>query len=324
MQLEGKHGAIRHFLMDCEIKSRTSPTLQSYEHHLRVLSSLLQEVCEVTELEQVTVIHLRQCVQYLLTKPVRSASLRPNDTVLSTNSVRGHVRVWKAFFTWCFREELIDVNPTVRLTPPKPEKRIKPTLSPEHIEKMLNSCDLSTDMGFRDYVILLLLFDTGIRLAEICALKVRDVQDTYIKVYGKGRREREVGIHPEVSKLLWKYIHKHRFPQKEGEVYLFVGRRGPLHKTGLQEILERIQRASGLGDVHISPHVFRHTFAKMYLERGGDLFSLSREMGHSDVSITKIYLEDFSSSQARKEHTTYSPVGSINLKKSRMGTKRKK
>ena len=107
-------------------------------------------------------------------------------------------------------------------------------------------------------------------------------------------------------------------------MYLFLSRRGPLHKTGLQEILERVQRASELGDVQISPHVFRHTFAKMYLERGGDLFSLSREMGHSDISITKIYLEDFNSSQARKEHTTFSPFGSINLKKSRIGTRRKK
>ena len=88
---------------------------------------------------------------------------------------------------------------------------------------MLDSCDTSTDVGFRDYVILLLTLDTGMRLSELASLKISDIHDTYVKVYGKGRKEREIGIHPQVSKLIWKYISKYRHPLDENEQALFMG-----------------------------------------------------------------------------------------------------
>ena len=320
MQLDGEKGVVRHFLMDCEVRSRTRATLSSYRQRMAALLRLLREVCGVTELESVTVLHLRQCVQYLLTHPVEKGNGREpeNGVGLSANTIRGYVRVWKVFFYWCCREDLIAASPAERLKPPKPEKRMKPTLSPEHVERMLEACDTSTPMGFRDYVILLLLFDTGMRLTEICSLRLADYHDTYIKVLGKGRKEREIGLHPEVSKLLWKYVNKYRKGKNADEPYLFVtvrGGRGPISKTSVGRIIKSAQQKGGLGDVQISPHVFRHTFAKLYLSRGGDLFKLSREMGHSDVSVTRIYLEDFGSTEARKEHASFSPVESIHLKK---------
>ena len=67
----------------------------------------------------------------------------------------------------------------------------------------------------------------------------------------------------------------------------------------------------------MSAHTFRHTFAKFYLQRGGELFKLSREMGHSTVQVTEIYLKDFRSSEARREHTSYSPIGELSLRKKR-------
>lgn len=324
MKLEGEHGVIQHFLMDCRVRSRSKHTLLSYEHCLFVLARLLRELCSIDELERVEIINLRQCVGHLLTAPVANVSGRrstDSGKALSVNSVRGYVRVWKVFFNWCFQEGLVESNAATRLAVPKPEKKVKPAFTSEHVEKMLAVCDASTPMGFRNYAILLLLFDTGIRLAEICSLTVADVHDSYIKVLGKGRKEREVGIHPEVSKLLWKYIHKYRRPHSPDEQRVFIGQKGPLTNSGLQQLLERIQHAAGLDDIQVSPHVFRHTFAKLYLMRGGDVFKLSREMGHSDVAITKVYLEDFGSEQARTEHNSYSPVGTIDLKKHR---KRKK
>jgi len=180
---------------------------------------------------------------------------------------------------------------------------------------MLATCDRSTALGFRDYVMLLLLFDTGLRIAEICNLSVADVHDTYIKVFGKGRKEREIGLHPEVGKLIWKYVHKYRRPANPTVIGLFLGRGGkPLHPSGVQTILKRIQRAAGLTDIKLSAHVFRHTFAKMYLARGGEVFKLSREMGHSQVQVTEVYPRDFNSTEARKEHSAFSPIANIELK----------
>lgn len=159
---------VEHFLMDCAVRTRTKYTLISYRQRLGVVVQLLEKLCQVSELEQVTVIHLRQCVGHLFSADfeMHQGRMRTGDT-LSATTVRGYVRVFKAFFHWCYQEELIDHNPATRLAPPKPPTRIVPTLTPEHIEKMLATCDRNTDIGFRDYVILLLLFDTGMRISEI-------------------------------------------------------------------------------------------------------------------------------------------------------------
>jgi integrase/recombinase XerD len=323
---------LKHYLIDVD-NNLGDLTLKKYTQCLGVLLQLLATVCtdqrgnsvSVVDLEQVTTFYLRQCVQHLLTTPVNLASShgrRPEyGETLAPSTVKGYIRVWKAFFGWCFEEELIDTNPAVRLKHPKAPKRIRPAFIAEHIEKMLAACDTSTLDGFRDKVILLLLLDTGLRISEISALCVYDVHDTYIKVMGKGRKEREVGIYPEMSKLLWKYIHKHRAPANPNEAALFIGRGKRLQAPGIHAVIKRIQKASGLEDIKFSAHVFRHTFAKMYLKSGGDLFKLSRQLGHSDVQTTKIYLEDFNSSDARKDHDSFSPLAGIDLKKR---SKRKK
>jgi len=321
MKLTGDDGVIKHFLLDVEVKKRSQRTLERYRHSLNRLVELLQPL-NITDLEQVTVVHLRQCVQRLLTDllPTGRSHRKPlNGSTLSIASVRGHVREWKVFFGWCQEEELIEKNPAARLALPKPEKRITVTFTDEHVEKMLASCDTSTEMGFRDYVMLLLLLDTGMRLSELSTLRVTDVHDTYVKVYGKGRKEREIGIHPHVSKLLWKYVNKYRHTKDEHEQALFLGGSRssgkPLGYGGVKQVLQRIKKATGIDDVRLSAHTFRHTFAKMYLEEGGEVFKLSREMGHSSVQVTKLYLEDFSSTEARKEHTSFSPINRLSLKK---------
>lgn len=308
---------VNHFLMDAKVKSRTAYTLTSYRQRLGTLLDLLGGLCDVVELEQVRILHLRRCVQHIMSSGVWTGRGRKPETgdSFAVSTVRTYVRVWKVFFNWCYQEELMADNPVERLSLPRPEKRVVPTFTAEHVQKMLATCDTSTESGFRDYVILLVLLDTGMRLAEIHGLRVSDVHDSYVKVFGKGRKEREIGLHPEVSKLLWKYIHKYRHPTNADENALFIGRGKRLSRSGLDALLRRVREASGLGDIKFSAHVFRHTFAKMYLEQGGEIFKLSREMGHSDVQVTKLYLEDFNSAEARKEHTTYSPIVALQLGK---------
>jgi integrase/recombinase XerD len=316
MELEGKDGVLTHYLMDVDNRL-DDDTLVSYTYRLGVLVNLLRDLCGVTEIERVETKHLRQCVQHLLTVPVEIVKCRPvsGNGVLAISTVKGYIRVWKAFFNWCYQEDLIPTNPAGRLKPPKAPQRVTPTFTDEHIEMMIAVCDTSTPFGFRDYVILLLLLDTGIRLAEIAGLTLADIHDGYIKVTGKGRKDREVGIHPDVSKLLWKYVHKYRKPADPDERALFIGRKGVMTSVGIGLVIKRIQRESGLSDIKLTPHVFRHTHSKMYMDNGGDLFKLSRELGHSSVQVTKIYLEDFGSTEARKDHNSYTPLSFMHLKK---------
>ena len=323
---------VKHFLKDAQVKNRTNNTLTIYRHSLGVLLRLLKDSCGIVELESVTVLHLRECVQLLSTpvaidddrskRPTYRRGRRPaNGKTLSVSSIRSHVRIWKSFFRWCYQEELIEKNVVARLSMPKPEKRVIQAFTEEHIRKILSSIDTSTELGFRDYAIVVLFLDTGMRLSEVCTLTIDNVHDDYVKVFGKGRKEREIGIHPEVSKLLWKYIHKYRHPLDPNEKALFLAessdRGKPLQANGVKQVIERIKEATGIKDVRLSAHTFRHTFAKMYLENGGELFKLSRELGHSDIDVTKVYLEDFGSTEARRDHTTFSPLSRVKLKKSK-------
>ena len=160
----------------------------------------------------------------------------------------------------------------------------------------------------------------GLRLGEV---HVSGSGGAYVKVFGKGRNEREIGLHPEVGKLVWKYMHKYRYPTDPSEAALFLGRSGePLTIEGVSSLLKRVKQLSGIEGVRVSAHTFRHTFAKFYLQRGGELFKLSREMGHSTVQVTEVYLKDFRSSEARREHTTYSPIGELLLKEKKKRTRK--
>ena len=100
---------------------------------------------------------------------------------------------------------------------------------------------------------------------------------------------------------------------------------GPLGKGGIRGILRHIKNTTGINadvGIRLSAHTFRHTFSKMYMEQGGEVLSLSRELGHSSVSITEKYLGTFGSHEARKEHTSFSPIGMLNLKKGRNRNKK--
>jgi site-specific recombinase XerD len=163
---------------------------------------------------------------------------------------------------------------------------------------------------------LLTLMDTGIRVSELCGLTVDDVHEGYLTVFGKGAKEREVGLGPTASRALWKYLHVHR-PRpvsSEQERHVFLGYRGvPMLRNGVNQALERIGRRAGLHGVRMSPHTFRHTFARGWLENGGEIFKLSRVLGHSEMQTTQIYLRDFQSREARADHAQFSPVEQLRL-----------
>ncbi|HZR44002.1 MAG TPA: tyrosine-type recombinase/integrase [Ktedonobacteraceae bacterium] len=320
---------VEQFLVDCKVRGLTDQAIDFYRKRLTLFVRKLSEKWGVTQLEQVKIIHLRQFVQLLMeTKADENNPHKPaQEKPLSAYTIRGYVRSIKRLFSWCIDEDLLNTNPATRLVQPKAPEYIVPTFTPEHIEKMLAVCDQTTVEGFRNYVLLLVFLDTGMRLSELCGLKLTDIdsQFRYVKVFGKGRKEREIGLHPEVGKLVWKYIHKYRSPADPDETALFVGRRGePFKPNGVATLLKKIKKECGLEGVRVSAHTFRHTFAKFYLQRGGEVFKLSREMGHGTVQVTELYLKDFHSTEARQEHSTYSPIGTLDLKGRKKSRKKDK
>ncbi|HET8845380.1 MAG TPA: tyrosine-type recombinase/integrase [Ktedonobacteraceae bacterium] len=143
--------------------------------------------------------------------------------------------------------------------------------------------------------------------------------ETYITVFGKGRKERQIGIHPQISNLLWKYIHKYRRPLNPDEPILFLlvskNRSGlPSGRGGMHGLVSRLKASTGIDEVRLSAHTYRHTFACMYLDGGGDLFGLSRELGHERISTTERYLKSFTSKNAIMQHNEHSPINRIKLR----------
>jgi integrase/recombinase XerD len=326
MKLDSENGVVARFLLDCRVRVLSERTIALYRFALTRLVNLLDSLCGISDLEQVTVTHLRSCVNHLLTEPLPMLRGRypKGGFMLAVSTVRCDVRIWKNFFNWCYQEELIDKNPVNRLKSPEPEKRVKATFTPDQLQAMLDSCDLRTEMGFRDYAVLSLMVDAGLRLSEIVGLTIEDVHLDYVKVYGKGRKEREVGLHPNVSKILWKYVEKYRHPIDKNERALFIGHGKPLVRFGIKDVVSRAKRRCGFDDLEITPHVFRHTFAKEYMDRSGDITSLSRELGHSDIKVTQVYLSDFSSYDARKKHKDRSVFNDIKVQKKKSQNKRQK
>jgi site-specific recombinase XerD len=311
--------AIRGFLMDWQLRNRSPNTLRTYRSQLQVIGRWLEEQ-GVSDVEEVTVAHLREFLVYTQQRPASSINpRRPGELdghTPSTATMQGYVKAIKLLFGWLADEEVIAKSPATRLQKPIGEKRLRVSFSDEHLSLLFGVCDLETPLGFRDYTVMLVLLDTGIRVEELCRLTLDDLHDDYLKIHGKGRKEREVGFTPTTAKFLWKYINLHRAAESEAVRALFTNIRGrQMTPSGVEQIFDKIAEAAGLGEeVVVTPHKLRHTFARTWLERGGDVYSLSRLMGHSSVKITEIYLEDFKSRQARAQHTQFSPVSKMRVR----------
>ncbi|WP_376797250.1 tyrosine-type recombinase/integrase [Thermogemmatispora sp.] len=312
--------AVDQFLLDLEVRGRSVGTVQLYR---RVLSLLARWLVGkgVEHLEAVTLFHLREFLQFLRSSSSEDRGIAGGgQRRLALSTFVLHVSLIKAFFRWCHEERLLDSDPSGRLRKPKLEKRVKLTLRPEQVEALLGACDVSTRDGLRDYAIVAVLLDTGIRVSELVGLELSDLDLRHrcLKVRGKGRKERVVGLYPAVVKVLFRYLQvaRPRFASVSYSSRLFLGRRGPLTVRGVRFILDRLVRSAGLesqverGECpRVHPHVFRHTFAKQYLLAGGDLFKLSTTLGHASVQVTsEVYLSDFRSADALVDHDQYSPA----------------
>ncbi len=322
--------AIKGYLLDGQVRNLSEKTLIWYKQKLHHLAAVLEEEQGVTELEQVLPAHLRAFVlRVQQTKSHENNPMRPTqEKGVSLLTVKGYVQVLKTFFAWCVEEELLSSSPAQRLKLPKVPAYLVMTVTTDQLHEMLAACDTKTRLGFRDYVLLLVLLDTGVRVSELQGLTIDQVQEDYIVVFGKGRKEREIGISPEVRKLLWKYLAKYRHPATPAIREVFLNRWGePLTVNGIEQIVRRIKERAGVDKIRVSPHTFRHTFARMFLERGGEVYRLSRLMGHTDVKVTEKYLKDFTSREARQGQSRFSPVEGLGLnrtKRTRKGEDKRK
>lgn len=200
----------------------------------------------------------------------------------------------KSFYGYLLVEEIIEENPAELLQTPKIPARLPDTLSIEEINSIIGAIDLSAPDGLRNQTILETLYGCGIRVTELVELKISQLffEDEFIRVIGKGNKERLVPMGSTVKKLLQLYIESSRkaLDVKPGhEEYVFLNYRGTkLSRVMIFMIIQKLAERTGLKK-SISPHTFRHSFATHLIEGGADLRAVQEMLGHESITTTEIY-----------------------------------
>ncbi len=201
----------------------------------------------------------------------------------------------RSFFDYLIFEDYRKNNPTVLLETPKIGRKLPDTLSQVEIDQIINQIDLSHPQGQRNKTILETLYSCGLRVTELVTLQLSDLffDEGFIRVIGKGDKQRFVPINLETQKLILIYINQvrnHMKPQKGFEDTIFLNRRGKqLTRNMIFLIIKDFTEKAGIAK-KVSPHTFRHSFATHLLENGADLRSIQQMLGHESITTTEIYM----------------------------------
>lgn len=225
---------------------------------------------------------------------------------LSTVTVKGDVQVLKGFLNWAAKEEVFGVDEKLagKISVPRADSKVIETFTREQLKRLLAACafEYNRELQERDRAILRVLLSTGIRASELCGLTLDHTHltpiDPHLKVLGKGRKQREVPLGNDARQSLYRYISHWRRGQ---DPHTFHNRANePMTPDGVDQMLYRLRDWSGITGVRCSAHTFRHTFAVEYLRQGGDVYRLSKLLGHASVSVTEVYLRAFKEHEARQ------------------------
>ncbi|MBJ2126967.1 site-specific tyrosine recombinase XerD [Flavobacterium sp. IB48] len=201
----------------------------------------------------------------------------------------------KSFFNYLVFEDYRNDNPLELIEAPKTGRKLPDTLSLQEIDALIETIDLSTNEGERNRAMLETLYGCGLRVSELISLKISDLffDEGFIKITGKGNKERFVPIGPLTQKYIDIYrnaIRCNLIIKKGAEDTLFLNRRGnQLTRAMVFTIIKDLAEKVGLKK-NISPHTLRHSFATHLLENGADLRSIQLMLGHESITTTEIYV----------------------------------
>lgn len=226
----------------------------------------------------------------------------PSGRTLSSYTLHGYAQVVKGFFSWCAKDGLLDNNHVANVRMPRVDVKIIQTFSQEQVSRLFAAAKKGRH-PLRDTAILATLFDTGIRAAELCGLQLAHTHitpsDSYIQVFGKGRKERQCPLGPTARMAMHRYMTRERPPTNLTTTFVAKGDK-PLKVRGLESLFDRLGELADIaGPVRCSPHDARHTFAATYMRAGGNIHTLSKLLGHTSVTTTECYLRSFGAEDAR-------------------------
>ncbi|HEY6406340.1 MAG TPA: tyrosine-type recombinase/integrase, partial [Ktedonobacteraceae bacterium] len=292
---------IEAYIQDHVGGNSSEKTLEWHRTALGLMRLFLEEELDITQIDDVEADDISAWFAQMRTTPGAHGKVR------SERTIQTYARSARAFFHWLLRRETIERNPFDQVVFPKVGRPLIQTITTEEFERLLLACAPPNETGpfaeraaVRNRAILWLLFDTGIRVSELCGLRLGDFDRRHgvITVRGKGSKERRIALGSNCLRNLLYYLDRHRPGEEElaawgssGEDHVFLSEtRQPLTKNGMEMLFKRLKARAGITGKRISPHILRHTFAINYLVKSNDPFSLQELLGHEDLATVQNYM----------------------------------
>jgi len=265
------------FLSFCRIeKGLSRTTIEAYNADLQRFAGSLQAGDELGNTE---------CVRRHVDGLYRAR--------LASRSIARHLATLRNFYQYLLETNAVSSDPTAVLVAPRQWQSLPKYLNKKQIDGLLAACDLSRPKGLRDRAMLEFLYATGLRVSELCHVRVSDVEINlgFVRVVGKGNKHRIVPVGKAALHAVEQFLGEGRAKLLKGRAspYLFVTNRGgAMTRQAFWKLLAGYGKKAGMFR-DLTPHVLRHTFATHLLEGGADLRSVQSMLGHADISTTQIY-----------------------------------
>lgn len=277
-------------------KGLSKNTIYSYLRDLIAFSNFIGENYELNEIEDIDKEHIRLYLKDLSKKN-------------SANSISRKLVSLRMFYIFMVKEGIVKNNLMSSFALPKKDKKLPIVLSQKEMIEILESIKPIDAISSRNRSLVELLYATGMRVSELLKLTLNDlnIKMGFVKVIGKGDKERLIPINSYVGTILEDYINKYRdeFSSKNDSLLFYNKHGNPLSREEFYHILQTIVQTTSVMK-NVSPHTIRHTFATHLLENGADLRSIQELLGHSDISTTTIYTH-ISNKKIRQEYQQFHP-----------------
>jgi len=259
-------------------KRRSSHTLIAYSADLEQFAEFLKSTYNVADLTEASHFHIRSWLVLLMSDH-------------QAKSVNRKISSLRSFYKFCVRRGYLESNPTAKIVAPRTGRRLPRSIAEDSISKLNELVDFGNDFeGIRDKLIMDLLYETGMRRSELIGLKLGDVTAKYVKVLGKGSKERMIPVTDRLYRdfLFYMELRDTEFPETT-EDHLFLTKKGKaIYARKVYSIVNKYLSLITTSS-NRSPHVLRHSFATHLINHGADLNAVKELLGHSNLNATQIY-----------------------------------
>ncbi|MEQ8713548.1 MAG: tyrosine-type recombinase/integrase [Cyclobacteriaceae bacterium] len=271
------------FLKYIEYEKRYSPhTISSYKGDLERFLQFVNKEYQTNQIQEINHAVIRSWIIYL------------SESGIGARSINRKIAALKSYFKFLLKREVIEENPTQRLKPLKVEKKLPSFVRESEMDQMLDHFQFSEDFGgYRDRLVIELLYGTGIRLSELINLRKADVNlfENHIKVLGKRNKERIIPISAFIVKLIKEYAKQVALQMgeaNENEYLILTDKGDQTYPVFIYRLIRKYLEQFSHSDKK-SPHVLRHTFATHLLNKGADLNAVKELLGHTSLAATQVY-----------------------------------